>query len=623
MFGGTSFYSYLCRTISFYTTIMQSSNKILLFCLSLCFLWACSRPTRDDRLVEIADIISDTPKEALERLSKINSDSLSEANRHYFDFLTIKAKDKAYVVHTSDSLIRDVIHYVSSHEKEGYYAEALYYGGRVYSDLGDLPTSIDYFQKSIESLKGSKDSNNPIYGATVSQTGRLLSKLRMYNHAIPYVKEALRIDSITRDSINYIYDLRLLGSLYSNIENYDSAEWCYKKGLKLASAVSLEETVVQKMVLAALLSRKEYNDSAICLIRDVMNNVDTLYQSLALAYASDIYLKQGKLDTAFMYADILVHGTDSLNRITGYQLLLDPELTSYSHPDSLINYVQEYRFLIDEKMNHNQSEAVIWQNSSYNYALKEKEKQVAERRSSELINWLMMTCVVIMGLFCVTIYLKYRNQSYRIQLQAAIADIELLNQKMDSQNSSPSPHSSIDNFDDESNTHHGEEIEETVEEDGVTKQAEETKTKLEPANDIASLRIKLRDKLYNLQKGETSATNPPESIATSDAYSKLERLIAEGKYLPEDSPLWVELEKVVLNSSKDFKQNLRLLTGYNLSTTDFHMALLVKCCVTPTQMVTLIGKAKGTISSRRASLCFKVFDKKMGVQVIDNIIRRL
>ena len=599
---------------------MLSSNKILLFCLSLCFLWACSQQVRDNRLVEIADMVSDAPNDALKRLHTINPDSLSKVDRHYFDFLSIKAKDKAYMSHTSDSLICDIINYASSHKGEGYYAEALYYGGRVYSDLGDLPTAIDYFQKSIEVLKENKDCNSPIFGAAVSQTGRLLSKLRMYDYAVPYVKEALRIDSLTRDSINYIYDLRLLGSLYSNMEKYDSTEWCYRKGLEIASAVSMEETVVQKMVLASLLSRKERNDSALCLIRDVMNNVDTLYHSLALVYASDIYLKQGKLDTAFMYADILVHGTDSLNRITGYQLLLDPELTSYNHPDSLINYVQEYRFLIDEKMDLNQSEAVIWQNSYYNYNVKEKEKMEAERHSSELANWLLMTCVVIMGLFCVTIYLKYRNQSYRIKLQVAIADIELLNQKIDSQNSSPSQSISADSPNEETDISHREEI---VEKDGITKQTVEIETLADSTDDISSLRIKLREKLYNLQKGESAATNPPEIIASSEAYAKLEQLIAEGKYLPEDSTLWGELEKVVLKSSKDFKQNLRLLTGYNLSTTDFHMALLVKCCVTPTQMVTLIGKAKGTISSRRASLCFKVFDKKMGVQVIDNIIRRL
>ncbi|MDE6794024.1 MAG: hypothetical protein K2J63_01815, partial [Muribaculaceae bacterium] len=525
--------------------------------------------------MEIADMVSDNPKEALEGLYTINPDSLSKADRHYFDFLTIKAKDKAYMPHTSDSLICDIINYASSHKDEGYYAEALYYGGRVYSDLGDLPTALDYFQKSIEVLSENKEYTSSIFGSAVSQTGGLLSQLRMYNHAIPYIREAARIDSLKRDSINYIYDLRLLGSLYSNIDKYDSAEWYYEKGLKIASTVSLEETVVQKMLLASLLNRKENSDSALYLIRDVMNHVDTLYRSVALVCASDIYLKRGILDTVFMYANMLVHGTDSLNRIAGYQFLLDPELTSYSPTDSLINYVQEYHNLIDEKMDRNQSEAVIWQNSYYNYNVKEKEKMEAERHSSELVNWLLMTCVVITGLFCVVSYLKYRNQLYRLRLQAAIADIELLNQKIDSQNNHLRQTLSTDTSNDQSCATRKEVGEEVLEIGLLTKHTEERKATSDSTDDLSSLRIKLREKLYNLQKNESPNTNPPEIIASSEAYAKLEQLIAEGKYLPEDSSLWIELEKVVLKCSKDFKQNLRLLTGYNLSTTDFHMALLV------------------------------------------------
>lgn len=363
---------------------MDMSYKMFPLILLLCALLACSRQTPNARLVEIADVISDYPEDALDRLTDINPDTLSEADRHYLDFLTIKAKDKAYISHTSDSLIRDVITYASSHKGYGYYPEALYYGGRVYSDLGDLPTALDYFQKSADILRDNKEYNSPIFGAAISQTGNLLNKLRMYNQAVPYIREALRIDSLKRDSINYIYDLRLLGSLYSNMEKYDSAEWMYEKGLKIASTVSLEETVVQKMLLASLLSRKEKNDSALCLIRDVINSVDTLYRSAALVSASDIYLKQGILDTVFMYADILAHGEDKLNRITGYQLLLDPELKMYSSPDCLINYAYEYRNLIDERMDRNQSEAIIYQDSYYNYRLKDEAKKVAERRSSEL-----------------------------------------------------------------------------------------------------------------------------------------------------------------------------------------------------------------------------------------------
>ena len=62
----------------------------------------------------------------------------------------MKIADKNYVTHTSDSLILRVIDHEESHKGDGRYAEALYYGGRVYSDLGDYPTSLKYFQQSLE-----------------------------------------------------------------------------------------------------------------------------------------------------------------------------------------------------------------------------------------------------------------------------------------------------------------------------------------------------------------------------------------------------------------------------------------------------------------------------------------
>ena len=104
---------------------------IVLFIVS-----ACSGSPDDSRLLAISGIVSDKPEEALAALDSIDPNGLSEPNRHFYDFLSIKAKDKAYVTHTSDSLILNVIDYYSRHKDSGLYPEALYYGGRVYRDIG-------------------------------------------------------------------------------------------------------------------------------------------------------------------------------------------------------------------------------------------------------------------------------------------------------------------------------------------------------------------------------------------------------------------------------------------------------------------------------------------------------
>lgn len=135
-------------------------------------LFACSRG-RNEKLEEIDALCDSHPRLAMLMLDSIDYNHFSSADRHRFDLLSIKSRDKAYVRHTSDSLILDVIDYYQSHQKSGLYPEALYYGGRVYSDIGDLPTALTYFQKAIDVIPDNKE-NLRFKSIVNNQTGRLL-----------------------------------------------------------------------------------------------------------------------------------------------------------------------------------------------------------------------------------------------------------------------------------------------------------------------------------------------------------------------------------------------------------------------------------------------------------------
>ncbi len=68
----------------------------------------------------------------------------------YYQLLTIKARDKAYITHTSDSLILEVLHYYEKRKDKKHLPEAYYYAGRIYRDLGDAPQALEYFFKAID-----------------------------------------------------------------------------------------------------------------------------------------------------------------------------------------------------------------------------------------------------------------------------------------------------------------------------------------------------------------------------------------------------------------------------------------------------------------------------------------
>ena len=119
----------------------------LLILLVICMITGCNDRARENSFDEIENRISADPKAAVLFVDSLAADStwssgMSKAERARFDLLRVKSADKAYVRHESDSLIRTVLGYYEKHTGSEQYPEALYYGGRVYSDLGDSPDDI-------------------------------------------------------------------------------------------------------------------------------------------------------------------------------------------------------------------------------------------------------------------------------------------------------------------------------------------------------------------------------------------------------------------------------------------------------------------------------------------------
>ncbi len=185
---------------------------------------ACCGRQHDPRLDRAAVLAAEHPDSALALLDSIAPASLSEADRHYRDLLSIRAADKAYVTHTSDSLILDVIDYYADHRSApDHYPMALYYGGRVYDDLGDYPTAMQYFQDAIDLLPPDTDDQD-LRSSALSQYGRMLNYLRLYDEALTIVESAIDAEEMMGDTASLIYDLQLLASIQQRSENHGLAE---------------------------------------------------------------------------------------------------------------------------------------------------------------------------------------------------------------------------------------------------------------------------------------------------------------------------------------------------------------------------------------------------------------
>jgi tetratricopeptide (TPR) repeat protein len=557
-------------------------RSLLLFILTL-FVVCCSNQS-DERLTQVSELSSASPRVALDSLNKINRKQLSERDRHYYDFLIVKVSDKNYMTHSSDSLILSVIQYELHHKENKRYTEALYYGGRVYSDMGDYPTALKYFQEALHAVNSK--SNIHLRGNILSQIARLLNKLRLYEEAIPYIKEAIHIDSVENDSFNLAYDNQLIGSVYLHSKKIDKAKVYFRRALALASNLSKEDQLHMKIYLAACELENNSIDSALLVIRGIPESVSPNYRNLSLAYASDIYLKAGILDTAYKYAFELLHSTDPNNRKCGYSNILSGELIKRTHPDSIVRYIEEYKNLLEKYYDEHEVQQALIQNSFYNYQIHERERFNAEKSRSKIIIGCCLSLLSFLILAVVLLIYRIRTKQVIIKLHETIA-------RLDS-------------------------IEQLKSDDAVNNIRSVTPT----TSDLQLLRMHLRQKIEQI-----GVDNQNESISNeiinSKSYSILQKYIEDKKFIKDTNPLWKELYDSIIKGSPNFENKLHLLIGGNIKQHEMQTIILIKCGVTPTQMSYLLGKTKGSISSRRESLGVKLLGEKYNLKAVDLVIRSL
>lgn len=561
----------------------------------------CSRQP-DTRLTRIAASVSDHPERALQRLDSINPDDLSESDRHFHDFLTIKARDKASVPHASDSLILDVIDYYSAYQSDPIYPEALYYGGRVYSDLGDYPTALQYFQQALDNPGHAPDTTD-LKNRLNSQIGWLLCNLRLYQRAIPYFSQMLKDKTDERDSIGIVYARQGLGTVYYNLgtlSDLDStrtallnkADSIFTRSLDYAISLPTSYSANSKVHLAAVRHAKGNFTSAVNLIRHTPDQVRPIQRNVALAYAADIYLDAGIMDTAYMYAHELIVYEDITNKKTGYRIILSPEFRHTLHPDTLNQYYTDYKNLLEAYFDDNPNEQALMQESLYNYTLHERER-LKEHAANERLRWIIAG-IVILALIAssIMLFIKNRDKAIIIQLRDNLDSLQKLKSQL------PLP----------------------VETPAMDSLSNPDSTEPDTINNEPILREKLRDELMALYEQSKSQKVSP-IILNSKIYFQICGMISERQRIDEET--FDKLKRTVLETSPKFIDNLKILTQNRLTEVDLQTALLIKCGFKPSEMTVLFARSNGAIIYRRNTLATKVFGHTESVDVVNGIIRLL
>ncbi len=546
----------------------------------------CVYSSTDKRLQQLANIVSTSPTEVLDSLNQIDPSSLSEENNCLYNFLTVKARDKANITHTSDSLICCVLDYYSKGQFNIPYAEVLYYAGRVYHDLNNDPMALAYLQQAQNNLTPNSDPQ--LRYNISSQMGESLYNLKLYAVATPFIEESLEIAKNINDTAHLAQDLQLLGNSYLRSHHYQSAKDAFAAALRHSQSHPDSFKAKASMYLATAMCRLGDVDSALYLIKGIPQRVDPHEQSSAFAHCAYIYDTAGLHGQAYHCAQRVLQSNDSVGKIHMYHLILSPEYRHKLPIDSCAKLIDQYLQLMADYFVNDQQQLAINQHALYNYQIHEKEKQDTKAANRHLRKWLIGGFILICLLCICILYLNVRYKSYVIKLHTALENVTQLEQILSSKYNISTGNK---------------------------------KPQTSSANDsILELRERLRTKLYAIYVSNANTQTVSPQLLRTRAYRTLQDYIDEEKEIRADDPLWEDLEHAIQSVSPTFKENLHVLLGGKLSSFDLHTALLIKCGIPPSQMATLLNRVKGTIVSRRESICQRVFDKKMGTKVIDGII---
>lgn len=587
-------------------------RALYILIMPLLIITGCGRTETEKRLDSIDKVIEDSPEAALDSLSSISGVGMTDAELNRLRVLKTKARDKAYICHTSTDTIQEAVDYYTDHGSKEERAEAYYYAGRVYSDIGDYPNALRFFQDALDILPAS-DNASPsmlkLCGNVLSQTARLLNSLRLYKEAIPYIKETLKIDYALTDTTSVIYDMDMLGAVCMHMGDYENADKCFIKAEQLSRKYTKSDYGLKgRMYRAASRYIQGNKAEALKLIRNVPEKINDDYKFTTLGYAASIYKENGIYDTAYIYAQKLISYPNNKNIKAGYEVILSPGVRDYAHKDSLDKYIDAYKSLLEKHVKKNGDRQALIQLSQYNYKLHEKSRLKAE--ADKHLFQLLLILAILLSYIVILLYIsaKYRLNKKIIELLKTREYIDKLN-VIAFENGTK-------NCDKESK---------------ATEISEKTTNKISKLEKLVafrnsaptqeSLQEEMLDKLRALiDKCETENNNFDDRIISSEVYKSIGNYIRREKAITINHPLWAQIENLVNEIWPDFKITIEVLSGDKIDDIDWQILMLLKLNIKLVDIAKIISKSINTVSSRRSRLAIKIFGLKMSTKDFDTLI---
>lgn len=199
--------------------------------LLLLFLFSCTSQKENQLLLHADSLMAEYPDSALIFLESIPfPQKLSRADRALYALLLTQARYKNYITLDDDSLIKVAVDYYGK-KKSLRAAQAHYYWGAAYRDMGRIPFAVDKYLDAIQLMPGENEFLAMIY----DNLAECYEDEDLYDVAIESYRKSYQI--VCRDKKSISYPLRGIAHVFLLQHQLDSALCYFQKAYDCVLAI--------------------------------------------------------------------------------------------------------------------------------------------------------------------------------------------------------------------------------------------------------------------------------------------------------------------------------------------------------------------------------------------------
>lgn len=561
-----------------------------------------------DREAEIAAIDSIADTDAPRALALLDSmkprmAGATEAEWSLYSLMRVKAEDKAYIVHKTDTVMLRLLDYYEEDGDKRRLPQVYYYAGRVYADMYDNDRALPYFQKVVEMA----DSSSTLYYKAQTQMGYIFLYQGLYKKGFNAFSKAYKYNKAKENKSSQAFALCGMANCLQRMNDYKQAMQYFQQALTLAREAGDKsyEADILGQIANNYYYLKQYR-IAEKYARQALAGVDSTTARPIYAIAADIYNKVGKEDSAVilynkLYALDDVYAKHRASKRLGHYYL------EHKNMAKAAIFLDEYDRYTDSIQEITLTETVAKIDAVYNYNIREEENErLKEEITTDRFIITVAAVLVIAAILAVLALIQYSKKKRLAERMKHENEKRYLNSLYEQSSKFISDNNS--------------KIEALKQELAASASKNESLA--------AALKAK-EEQLRNLNMMAEIRTKNRELAATglenSDIRTKIFTLLNDnttvdfGKKLTAED--WQLLDEEVNSHYPEFKERISELC--KISDSEYKVCLLLKIGVSPKDIATLTIKTKSAISVMRKRLYTKAFGNNATPEMWDEFIHSL